>query len=292
MHLLNYTGQQPVSGPHECLLHTLLLSILGHPIPPKHKRSAPMPKSRPPTKPRRPRAHSLLPQYGKRSQNQRIAAIKIEDPYDTSAHSPATAVAPPQGTVTDDGPAEWQAPARPRIEVLAAIRDDVAAKMFARRQIDDACFLAARAYQTTYERAEALRRVKSVDLSMPPISGAVAQFEGIDNALRAAKELKRIERELSQRAGDDGVELIRDVLGAGKTIESAARERGDDSGRRMEWWGGLFRRCLRHLAEISGFAVQGAYRNLHKKIRREREVENTRERNKREGSQGASFACT
>jgi len=145
---------------------------------------------------------------------------------------------------------------RPRIEVLAAIRDDVAAKMFARRQIDDACFMAARAYQATYERAEALRRIKSVDPSMPPISGSVGQFKGIDGALRAARELKRIEAALSQRAGDDGVDLIRDVLGAGKTIELAARERGDDDNPRIAWWGGTFRRCLRHLAEITGFAVQ------------------------------------
>src|SRR5258706_357259 len=182
------------------------------------------------------------------------------------------------------------APVRPRIEVLAAIRDDVAAKMFARRQIDDACFMAARAYQATYERAEALRRIKSVDVSMPPISGSVAQFEGIDGALRAARELKRIEAALSQRAGDDGVDLIRDVLGAGKTIELAARERGDDDKQRIGWWGGTFRRSLRHLAEISGFAVQGAYRNIHRKVRREREAEKRHERNRSGGSQDACAA--
>jgi hypothetical protein len=104
-----------------------------------------MAKPRPPSKPHRPRAHSLLNQYGKRLQSERIAAMKIEDPYASSAHQVVTAVAPPTGAHTDDGPMEWQAPVRPRIEVLAAIRDDVAAKMFARRQIDDACFLAARA---------------------------------------------------------------------------------------------------------------------------------------------------
>jgi hypothetical protein len=271
----------------DCQLAPFRLIVAAHLFfPEQEKRRSRMAKPRPPTKPRRPRAHSLLPQYGKRLQSERIAAIKIEDPYDTSAHRTATAVAPPQGAATDDGPAEWQAPVRPRIEVLAAIRDDVAAKMFARRQIDDAMFLAARSYQRTYERAEALRRIKSVDLTMPPISGAVAQFESVDVALRATKELKRIERELSQRAGDDGVDLIRDVLGAGKTIALAARERGDDSGKKLEWWGGTFRRCLRHLAEITGFAVQGAYRNLHRKIRQERAAEKRRV-NRNSGSQEA-----
>ncbi len=81
---MNYAGQQRVSSPSERLLHALLLSILGHPIPPNICAGSSMAKSRQPSKPHR-RAHSLLDQYGKRSQSERIAAIKIEDPYDTSA---------------------------------------------------------------------------------------------------------------------------------------------------------------------------------------------------------------
>jgi hypothetical protein len=39
------------------------------------------------------------------------------------------------------------------LEVIAAIRDDVVAKMYARHQIDRACFLAARDYQKLFELA-------------------------------------------------------------------------------------------------------------------------------------------
>ena len=100
-------------------------------------------------KPRAPGAkvHSRLDQYAGIPQSERIAAITIDDPYATSAHAEATYVR-----------GEWQAPARPRLEVMAAIRDDSVGKMYARRQIDDACFLAARHYQRSHEQAEALRR--------------------------------------------------------------------------------------------------------------------------------------
>jgi hypothetical protein len=179
-------------------------------------------------KPNRPRAHSLLDRYNGIRHSPRVKPFTIEDPYKITANQLAMRVAPPPGAATDDGP-EWQVPARPRLEVLAAVRDDVAANMFARRQIDDACFLAARAYQTTYEKAEALRRTKSVDLSMPPISGAVAQFEGVDGAIKAANELKRIDGLLSKRTGEDGVGITRSVLGTGKTIELVAREWGEST---------------------------------------------------------------
>jgi hypothetical protein len=150
--------------------------------------------------------------------------------------------------------------------------------MYARRQIDDACFLAARHYQRSHEQAEALRRLRSVDLSMPPIQGAINQFEGVDMALKAAREIKRLDAGLHKRAGEDGVALLRDVLCHGLTIERAAKKRGDGNKAKVSWWGGTFRRCLHHLAEISGFAVSGAYRNLHRQVRRER---------RRNGAEGA-----
>jgi hypothetical protein len=231
--------------------------------------------------------HSLLGQYNGVKHSPRVAAIVIEDPYAAYSQGPATAVAPPQSAATNDGPVEWRAPARPRLEVLAAIRDDVAAKMYARHQIDEASFLAARNYQSVYERAEAARRVSSVDLEMPPISGGRGgDFQGADMVLRATKELKQIEGALLKRSGEDGVILIRDVLGVGKTIEAAAAERGDSDGPRI--WGGTFRRCLRHLAEITGFAVPGAYRNLQHRMQQEQrqlqqEREREREKKKRKG---------
>jgi hypothetical protein len=59
---------------------------------------------------------------------------------------------------------------------------------------------------------------------------------------------------------DEGLTLIRDVLGRGVTIEAAARERGEASKRRIDWWGSFFRRCLKALAVLLGFACKDAYK--------------------------------
>jgi hypothetical protein len=105
---------------------------------------------------------------------------------------------------------------------------------------------------------------------MPPISGIQGTaYAGAAKALVATNEMKRIEKALQQPAGDDGVSLVRDILGSGFTIEAAAARRGDRDKVRVSWWGGTFRRCLRHLAEICGFAVQCAYRNRHEQLERE-----------------------
>jgi hypothetical protein len=240
------------------------------------------PHSKKPGAPR-PRAHSLLEHYGKRSKSNHTVAIQIEDPYSTTAYATVTKVPPPGRSTPNGHTIEWRSPPKPRIEVLASTRD-VIAGMFARRQIDEAMFNAAREYQQTYERARALQRLRSVDPSMPPISGAQSTpYEAAAMALAATNELKRLEKALHARAGEDGVDLVRDVIGAGKTIERAAVERGDRERKRVEWWGGLFRRSLKHLAEISGFAVPHAYRHRNQQMRREQKREKREKREKTNG---------
>jgi hypothetical protein len=217
----------------------------------------------------RAKAYSLLGQYGKLRKSADTIALTIEDPYASESHAVLTAVPPPGRSERKDRDIEWRAPSRPRIEVLASTRD-VLAWMYARRQIDEAMFQAARRYQQLYERAESLGRVKSVDVSMPPISGIISGRDlVVAEVMEATNELKRIEKQLTQRAGEDGVDLIRDVLARGLTIEKASAMRGDADKTRVAWWGGLFRRSLRHLAEISGFAVPGAYRRRHRITERE-----------------------
>jgi hypothetical protein len=176
----------------------------------------------------------------------------------------ATLVAPPAGALTTDGPSTWQAPTRSRIRIVAAIRDDVPAKMFARHQIDRACFMAARDYENLYGTAAAVH-LRSVDASMPPISGRRGDgFEaGVDAQRRAVKVLAQVEARLMRRYGDEGLQLLRDVLGRGCTIEVAARERGEATKDRIGWWGSFFRRCLKVLAVLLGHATKDAYRVRH-----------------------------
>ena len=94
---------------------------------------------------------------------------------------------------------------------------DMIAAMHARHQLDRSSFDAARAYQSA-----------------------------------PASALRQIETRLTQRVGGEGRQLVRDILGRGATIETVARERGDGDRPGIAWWGIMFRRCLRHLAEITG----------------------------------------
>jgi hypothetical protein len=149
--------------------------------------------------------------------------------------------------------------------------------------------------------------VKSVDIEAPVISGGQRDYAaGIDQALAALDELQHIEVQLQRKSGEDGVTLLRDVLGRGITIENAAKERGKGDGARVSWWGGTFRRCLRHLAEITGFAVRNAYENQRREDarqakererqekkgdKREAPAGQSQEASHAEGSEEASAAC-
>jgi hypothetical protein len=223
-----------------------------------------------------PKVRSLLDRYRQQT-GRHIAAIEIDDPYAAPQHETAALVARP-GRAADnpDAPREWLAPKQGRIKVMASTRD-VVTGMFARRQIDEASFLAARNYQRLHERAGQLGSVRSLDLSAPQVSGRRSDdFEHVDVQLRAVHELQHVEAQLMHCIGEEGVLLLRDVLGRGIAIDLAARERGETT--KDRWWGGLFRRSLRHLAEITGFAVHGAYRRIEQQARQQREAEKKRER--------------
>jgi hypothetical protein len=96
-----------------------------------------------------------------------------------------------------------------------------------------------------------------VDLTAPVVSGGLKnQYAAMDDALRASRELKEIEAKVAIDHGEEGVLLLRDVVGREIRIQDAARERGDAHPTGVTWWGGYFRRSLRCLAEATGFAAQ------------------------------------
>jgi hypothetical protein len=195
--------------------------------------------------------HPLVPH------DARIAVIEIDDPYGVPAGAVAERVAAPRGARTAGGPCEWQAPSRARILVVANMRA-VATKMFARRQIDRACYLAALAYEQLFELVRK-GGIRSGDFTMPPISGLISDGPPIDGRVQAGLALFRAEEYIRVRVGEEGLSLIRDVLGEGMTIEAAAISRGEGDKQSVRYHGSLFRRCLRHLAVVLGFAVKGAY---------------------------------
>jgi hypothetical protein len=226
--------------------------------------------------------HSLLDLYRKQT-GRKLTAIEIEDPYAAPQHDAATLVSRAGHTAqhNPDGPKEWLAPRRGRIQVLVSTVD-VIAGMYARHQIDEAMFSAARHYQHLTLRAGRVGNIQSVDLTAPVVSGGLRnQYAAMDDALRASRELTEIEAKVAIEHGEEGVSLLRDVVGREIRIADAARERGQ--GHMTTWWGGYFRRSLRCLAEVTGFAVRNAY--AHREYRDEvleRQEENRRRREERE----------
>jgi hypothetical protein len=174
--------------------------------------------------------------------------------------------APPKGAQTVSDRGELVVPHKKPVEVYTT--NNVIARMWMRGQIDKAMFSAARVYEQTYTAAMALK-VKTVDPCAPVVSGGSSAADVIDGVLDATNHLERLEKGLRKRYGDEAVALVREVLGDGLTFEKAARRRGDgDRQRAVEWWGTMMRRCLQELAEASGNAVRGAYKNIQRQEER------------------------
>jgi hypothetical protein len=184
----------------------------------------------------------------------RFRVVELEDPYGVPAGERASLVLPRGANAPSDVVRVWQAAAPPRIRVVQNLRGDVLAHMLARRQINKSSYAAGRRYQELVEMAQ-VAPVKGQDPTRDFGTGGNGTF-GIDDAqLQASKELARANVRLARRIGALGLELVRDVLIRGQTIEAVAKARGDRSEREVRYWGGHFRRCLRVLAQVLGLST-------------------------------------
>jgi hypothetical protein len=201
---------------------------------------------------------TILGEHPRVPRDARIGVLDIDTPYGVPVGARLVRVNPPAGARTLGRTNEWQAPKADRIPVVASLKAP-ATKMFARRQIDRACYMAAISYERLYELVHVRKGVRSSDFTMPPISGLMSAGPAIEQRERAGSTLRRAEAYVRTRVGDEGLMLIRDILGTGMTIERAAVLRGEADKQSIRFFGSLFRRCLRHLAVVLGFAVKGAY---------------------------------
>ena len=126
--------------------------------------------------------------------------------------------------------------------------------MHARRQVDEAQYSAARAYQQLYDRAT-LGNLSPADPGRVRVDGG--QWPDPISAARmaAAKRLRSVERTLADWHGYAGLSLVRMVLTGGKSVEKAARDFGARVHREVRSWAWLFRKCLDVLAKALGFAT-------------------------------------
>jgi hypothetical protein len=156
------------------------------------------------------------------------------------------------GTLSEGAPA-WMPPERPKSTVIVNLREDPIGRMHARRQVDEAQYSAARAYQQLYDRAT-IGALSPADPSRIRVDGGKAPDPISVARMAAATRLRSVEGTLKDWHGHAGLSLTRCVLTGGKSVEKTARDFGASSSRETRFWGLLFRKCLDVLARALGFA--------------------------------------
>ena len=210
------------------------------------------------------RGHDLRPQYREADlpATAHVAVTTIEDAYapagrvdkDGILHVEAELepVRHRDGSLSEGAPA-WTPPERPRSTVIVNLREDPIGRMHARRQVDEAQYSAARAYQQLYDRAT-IGTLSPADPSRIRVDGGQRPDPISAARMAAATRLRSVESTLQGQHGYIGLTLTRSVLTGGKSIEKSARDFGASSERDVRWWGNLLRRCLDVLAKALGFA--------------------------------------
>jgi hypothetical protein len=138
---------------------------------------------------------------------------------------------------------------------LRSIRNDPLGRLHSHHQLDEAQFLAGRAFQHDWERAE--RGPQAVDPGREYVDGVQTREPVTESQRKAVLRLNRAEREL----GADGSALVHDVLVNGMTMEQVGLRRDLVSQRWKDYFSRRLAECLDRLALVYGFATdnkQGA----------------------------------
>lgn len=150
-----------------------------------------------------------------------VAAVEVDDPYETGG----------------------------KIVTLRNLRDDPLGRLHDRHQIDEAQYLAGRAFQRDWERAE--KGPQAIDPSKEAVDGGTMP-DPIDEG--QTKALVRINGVLRQ-LGADGSAIVHDVLVHGLTMDRIADRRGFGGKSWVEYFGKRFRECLDSMAIYYGLAM-------------------------------------
>jgi hypothetical protein len=136
-----------------------------------------------------------------------------------------------------------------KIVALRSIRNDPLGRLHSHHQLDEAQFLAGRAFQHDWERAE--RGPQAVDPG-PRICRRRANpaRRSPKASARPCLRLNRAEREL----GADGSALAHDVLVKAMTMDQVGQRRGLESQRWRDYFSRRLLECLDRLALVYGFA--------------------------------------
>ena len=136
-----------------------------------------------------------------------------------------------------------------KIVALRSIRSDPLGRLHSHRQIDEAQYLAGRAFQDDWEKAE--RGPRAVDPTREYVDGGQMREPITEGQRKAVLRLNRAEREL----GAVGSAVVHEVLIVGATMEQFGSARGLRTQRWKDYFSRRLRECLDRLAEIYGFAT-------------------------------------
>ena len=137
-----------------------------------------------------------------------------------------------------------------KIVALRSIRNDPLGRLHSHHQLDEAQFLAGRAFQHDWERAE--RGPQAVDPGREYVDGVQTRETVTESQRKAVLRLNRAEREL----GADGSALVHDVLVKGMTMDQVGQRRGFESQRWRDYFSRRLLECLDRLALVYGFATE------------------------------------
>ncbi len=137
-----------------------------------------------------------------------------------------------------------------KIVALRSIRNDPLGRLHSHHQIDEAQYMAGRAFQSDWEKAE--RGPQAVDPGREYVDGAQTREPITEGQRKAVLRLNRAEREL----GADGAALVHDVLVRGLTMEQVGQRRDLCSQRWKDYFARRFVECLDRLALVYGFTSE------------------------------------
>jgi hypothetical protein len=174
--------------------------------------------------------------------------VTVDDPFALRDFAAPSAARRRDGDATEAPATELRADRPDRVRAVRNLRDDPLAGMHARRHITDAQYRAGRSWQALYERAE-LRGVKAFDWRQPKVSGGCPRRPPrVGPITRATSKLKALDAAL----GTDDADLLRGVLGHGRSLRQWAAERGRDTVAGRKAIGQQFRAALDKVARKLG----------------------------------------
>jgi hypothetical protein len=201
-----------------------------------------------------PRGRDLRDQYREADLSQvgHLAVVTIDDPYPSLEVGARLEQARHSDGSTAEGAPGWAPPSRPRIAVIASLKEDPIGRMAARHQIDRAQLLGAREYQKLYDTTQR-GTVRSIDLSETKVSGVLPSDPLTDHYQWASRQLRRVDRAVVNRHGSVGLALVRAVLCERIPVEKTARAYGAARAARSAAWRGFSARSSTSLRKRSDF---------------------------------------